>query len=158
MLVKRLIEEIIDNFHRQHQLYLHIADLSCKQLAFLADEHWLAKQEELNELLKNRQAVNKRIDVLNSHNKSLQEQVTVQLGLPEFVLSHLESKLDEAQYKHLRDVVTGMGDILAKINKTDEQNHILLKKQAGTSQSKHQVNHQQAQDAYHQAVQQGKKS
>lgn len=158
MLPQKLMAEIIENFHKQQQLYLHIADLSCKQLSLLSEDHWLAKQEGLNDLLKKRQTVNKEIDVLNSHNKSLQKQITEQLGLPEFVLSRLESKLEAEQYESLSDVITGLGDILAKINAIDEQNHILIKKQAGTSQVKPQSNRQQAQNAYQQAVQQGKKS
>lgn len=158
MSVHKLIAEIINNFYKQHQLYLHIADLSCRQFELLADEHWLAKQEDLNELLQKRQAVNEEIDALNSHNRSLQGQVTRQLGIPEFVLSQLTGDLEEEQYKLLCDAVAQMSDILAKINATDEQNHVLMKKQAGVGRVSPQINRQQAQNAYQQAVQQGKKS
>lgn len=157
MSIQRLMEEIIDNFNKQQQLYIKIDDLSGEQLDLLADEQWLNKQEQLNELLQKRQIINKEIDVLNSHNKSLQEQVTMQLNLQEFVLSRLESKLEEAQYKSLRQVVAELGDILAKINKTDEQNQIFIKKKAGPDRVNPQANPQQAQNAYHQAVKQGKK-
>lgn len=157
MSIQMLMEEIIDNFNKQQQLYLQINDLSGKQFDLLADEQWLDKQEELNELLQKRQIVNKEIDVLNSHNKFLQEQVTIQLDLSEFVLSRLESKLAEVQYKSLREAVAGLSNILAKINKTDEQNQILIKKKAGPDRANPPVNRQNAQDAYHQAVQQGKR-
>lgn len=158
MLVERLIKEIIANFHKQQQLYMQIDDLSGEQLSLLADEKWLDKLEELDELLIKRQIINVEIDALNNHNKSLQGQITTQLALPEFVLSRLEGKLEEEQYKSLREVVAGLGDILAKINKTDEQNHILIKKKAGLGRVDPRANRQQAQNAYHQAVQQGKKS
>lgn len=158
MLVARLIEDIIDNYKQQQQLYERIADFSCAQLNLLSEENWLSKQDELNDLLKKRQLINEEIDILNSQNKIFQEQVIMQTGIPEFALSHLERQLEEVQYKSLSDVVTGLGDILANISKIDEQNHILIKKQAGTSQVKPQSNRQQAQNAYQQAVQQGKKS
>jgi len=154
--IQMLIKEIVDNFHKQQQLYVQIADLSDEQLGLLADEQWLDKQDKLNELLQKRQIVNKKIDVLNSHNKDLQGQVMMQLDLSEFVLSRLESKLEKEQYKSLREIVAGLGDILARINKSDEQNHLLIKK-AGPARVNPPANRHQAQNAYQQAVQQGKK-
>lgn len=157
MLVARLIEEIIDNFKKQQQLYASIAALSCAQLDLLS-ENWLSKQDELNDLLKNRQLINKEIDALNTHNKSLQEQVIGQLKLPGFVLSQMGGTLDESQYKCLSEVIAELGILLAKINATDEQNQILIKQKAGPARIKTSTSRKQAQNAYHQAGQQGKKN
>ena len=157
MLVARLIEDIIDNYNKQQQLYERIAALSCAQLNLLSEENWLGKQDELNDLLKKRQQINEEIDILNSQNKILQEQVIRQTGISEFALSHLESQLEVVQHKSLSDVVAGLGDILANISKIDEQNHVLMKKKAGPSQIKPKTNSQQAQNAYKQAGRQSKK-
>jgi len=158
LLVARLIEDIIDNYNKQLQLYERIAALSCAQLNLLSEDNWLDKQDELNDLLKKRQLINEEIDILNSQNKIFQEQVIMQTGIPEFALSHLERQLEEVQYKSLSDVVTGLGDILANISKIDEQNHILIKKKAGPSRIESRTSSQQAQNAYKQAERQSKKS
>lgn len=157
MLVKGLIEEIIENFNKQQQLYVHTAAISGEQLDLLLNEQWLDKQEELNGLLIKRQNINVEIDALNSRNKSLQKQVATQLDLQEFILSHLESQIEEEQYKSLREIVSDLGDLLARINEIDEQNHSLIKKKLGPGRVNPQTNHRQAHKAYHQAVQQGKK-
>lgn len=158
MSVQKRIDEIIDNFRKQQQYYLQIFDLSSKQLAFLTDEQWIDKQEELNKLLEERQQLNNEVDALNLQNKFLQEQIMNMLALPEFVLSRLEGKLAEVQYTSLREVVESLGALLTKINAADEQNHTLIKKKAGPGRIQINTNRQQAQNAYQQAIQQGKKS
>lgn len=158
MSVQKLIDEIIENFYQQQQFYLQIADLSCKQLAFLTDEHWTEKQEELNQLLEKRRELNNQIDVLNQHNRFLQEQIMALLEIPEFVLSRLQSSLADRQYQSLHEVLAALGGLLAEINNTDEQNHRLIKMKAGSHRIKNPANRQKAQHAYHQAIEQGKKT
>ena len=67
MSIQKLIEEIVDNFYKQQQLYLQIADLSRAQLDLLEHEQWLDKSDILNDLLEKRQNINQEIDVRNNH-------------------------------------------------------------------------------------------
>jgi len=155
--IQSLIQDIVANFHKQDQLYLTIAELSGEQLALLSNDDWLDKPDKLNTLLEKRQTVIKEIDRLNSHNKIAQAEVKQQSGIADFVLSNLESQLDEEQYKSLSQVVIGLGDLLANITKMDEQSHLLIKSKAGISKTTLHTNSQQVKNAYQEAMQQAQK-
>lgn len=157
MPISLLIQEIVVNFQKQEQLYLTIADLSTKQLGLLEHDDWLTKPETLNDLLKKRQDIIKNIDRLNNDNKALQNEVNRQLAISDFVLSRLEPKINEEQYESLRQVIVRLGDLLADINKMDEQSNILIKRQAGYSKPAIHANRQQVQNAYQEAMQQARK-
>jgi len=155
--MQTLINDIIDNFHKQMQLYLIVADLAGKQLELLNHENWFDKPDALNSLLEKRQAVIRDIDLLNDQNKLTQAEVRQQAGIADFVLSNLEDKLEEVQYQSLSQVLVGLGNVLEDISKMDEQSHLLIKNKAGISKMTLRNNSQQVKNAYQEAMQQAKK-
>lgn len=148
------ILSIISNFKIQQTLYLRMAEMAQMQLACLQQPP--TQPDHLPELLQTRQELMQEIDKLNKQNQALQEQVVVQLRLPEFSLSHLENKIEAGLFQALREVVDSLRGVLADISMMDEQNHTLLKKNAVPGRMEAPVNRQKAQNAYQQAAQQSK--
>ncbi len=152
-----LIQDIVDNFNKQEQLYLIIAELAAKQLGVLEHGDWLDKPDKLNDILEKRKNLVAEINVLNANNQSLQSEVKKQLEITDFVLSALEPQLEEKQYQLLSQSVVDLGDLLAEISRVDQQSHLLIKRKAGFSKTEVPTNSQQVKNAYQEAMQQAKK-
>ncbi|CQB52003.1 Uncharacterized [Syntrophomonas zehnderi OL-4] len=158
MSVSLLIQKIIENFQAQEQIYHTIADLAARQVDLLAGEDWINKPEHLNDLLKKRQQMAWVIDRLNNDNQLIQAEVKQLLGIDDFVLSRLKSRLNEEDYKSLQHTLARLGDLLGDINKMDEQSHSLLKDKAAINRSLHSPDSKKVQNAYQEAMRQGHSS
>lgn len=155
MSVSLLIQKIIENFQAQEQIYLTIADLAARQVDLLTGEDWINKPEHLNDLLKKRQQMIREIDGLNNDNQLIQAELKQFLGIDDFVLSKIKSKLDEKDYLALERTLAKLGDLLGDINKMDEQSHSLLKNKAAINRSSLSHDSRKVQNAYQDAMRQG---
>jgi len=154
--LQEMIASIISNFKAQQELYLRMSEMAKMQLTCL-EQQCPEETASLSELLQGRQELMQEIDGLNKQNQTWQEQVAVQLELPEFSLSQLESKIEKGLHDSLHEVLDSLRELLADITATDEQNHALLKKNARPARAENPVSRQKAQNAYQQAARQSKK-
>ncbi len=155
MNTKELIEEILQNFYKQQELYRQMAEWSRQQLDLLEQEDWVG--ESLNRLLEQRQGIIAEIDVLSKQNRQVQQKVTSSLGLDEFVLSSLENNLVADQYQALQDALKALSNILADISEMDRQSNNLIRKKIGDRKSVGRRDSRLVQKAYKEAMQQAKK-
>lgn len=155
MPVSQLIQKIIKNFQAQEQIYQTVAELSARQVDLLQGADWINKPEHLNDLLKKRQQITREIDGLDKDNKLIQTQVKQLLGIEDFALSSLKFRLNEEDYQSLQHTLARLGDLLADINRMDEQSHNLLKEKAAVNRSSPSHDSRKAQNAYQEAMRQG---
>jgi len=156
VLSEELYNQVLNNFSQQHQLYLKMSDWSRQQLDLLEQDDW--DGDTLNRLLEERQAIINEIDVLGGQNKQLKEQVTLDLGLGEFILSSLESHLKSQQFQELQALLKDLGQLLACISEMDQQSHLLIKKRIASRKNASKTENRLVQNAYREAMQQAKKN
>lgn len=149
--VKQIIREIADNFHRQLNLYERMAELSSAQL------HCLEKQPvmsgELQDIMSQRQSLMEEISSLNEINRACQQQAVTHLNIDDFVLGKLRGSIEAHDYEQLKNVVGSLGLILEKINEMDRQNQLLMMEVNPSPGSEIKASNKQASQAYRQAMQ-----
>lgn len=148
------MEQIIDNFDQQHDLY--------NKMHELAEEQWLLLQqgvqptvnEKFHELLDHRQELLAVILDLNQKNRQFQEQVIKELDLQRFVLSDLKEHIEPEQFLRLQERISNLGRLLASINDIDTGNQQAME-EAGktvTGRPLEKTSNHQAQKAYREAM------
>lgn len=155
MYIKELMGEILENYHKQQELYLKMADWSRQQLDLLQQGDWAG--DRLKQLLEQRQAIIAEIDVLSEQNRQAQAQVNSHLSLDAFMLSSLESHLQAPQYQSLQEVLTALGKLLADISEMDRQSNNLIRQKIGNRKNPGRRDRRLVQKAYQEAMQLGKK-
>ncbi len=150
-MVKQIIEEIVDNFQNQLDLYQKMAELSSAQLKCL--EKNPAMSGELRDVMSKRQALMEDISSLNERSRVCQQQAVRELGINEFVLSKLQGRINEADYEQLRNTVSSLGAILEAINDMDRKNQLLMV-EVNTSETgrEREARSRQASDAYRESM------
>jgi len=147
-----LIENIIHNFEEQWQLYKKMAARAQEQLDILQQADKSGMPTQVMEIMAGRQKLLADLQVLEAENRGLQEQVVSELGINEFTLSQLESKIEDGQYADLKERVNQLGNTLKYISEIDDRNQILMRESlTWNNQTKPRANNQQASAAYNQA-------
>lgn len=147
-----LIENIIRNFEEQWQLCNKMVASAQEQLEILkqADNGGISAQ--VMDVIAGRQKLLDDLQVLETESRGLQEQIVSELGINEFTLSQLKTKLQEEQFIQLKEMVNQLGTILKSISEIDDQNQILMKESlTRVNQPKPRANNEQASKAYNQA-------
>lgn len=152
-MVKRIIQEIIDNFQQQLILYHSMAELSAAQLECLGKQKGMSA--ELQEILIKRQALMETISSLNEKNRVCQQQAVKDLQIEEFVLRQLHLCMGEESYSLLQNVVMELGKVLESINETDRKNQLLMTDLHSGKTKDTGISHKQAGDAYKKSMQSG---
>lgn len=156
MLLKETVNEVINNFNQQLQLYTEMMDLSARQLEFLSKTDYSEEGDELNQLLAKRQNLIKEINRLNRSNRKFRQRAAAYLEIDDFVLSQLQYKLDPEQFFQLQQVLAEIERILSVIADTDGNSEELMRKNyAAAVKAKPRANHTQASKAYNQAKNKG---
>lgn len=147
-----LIENIIHNFEEQWQLCEKMAARAQEQLDILQQADKSGMPTQVMEIMAGRQKLLADLQVLEAENRGLQEQVVSELGINEFTLSQLESKIEDGQYADLKERVNQLGNTLKYISEIDDRNQILMRESlTWNNQTKPRANNQQASAAYNQA-------
>jgi len=120
------ISEIIDNFDRQYQLYMDMARLSREQLDLLEEKNKKFVCEDLHDLLAKRQGLMEDIGRLNVRSRELQQKISGELNIDKFVLSKMQGKISEDQYRKLESAVLKLEEVLKFIDRTDKRNLQLM--------------------------------
>jgi len=155
VLSEELYNQIFNNFGQQQELYVKMSDWSRQELDLLEQDDW--DGDRLNNLLEERQGIINEIDALGRLNKQLQEQVTLNLGLGEFMLSSLESHLKSQQFQALQELLRDLGQLLVHISEMDQQSHLLIKKRIESRKNASKSENRLVQNAYREAMQQAKR-
>jgi len=148
------LKAIIDNFSQQLALYKKMTEFSRQQLRLLGKEDIMQETGDINSILKKRQELLFDIGRLNEKNKLLQEGLKNELGIEEFVLSHLEKKIAEESFVELKILITELGKELLLINENDTKSQSLMKKGYGSNGRKTRSGSQEASNAYKKAMEQ----
>lgn len=120
------INEIIDNFDRQYQLYMDMARLSREQLVLLEERNKKFACEDLHDLLAKRQGLMEDIERLSVKSRELQQKISGELNIDKFVLSKMREKISEDQYQKLESAVLKLEEVLKFIDRTDKRNLQLM--------------------------------
>ncbi|MBC7075749.1 MAG: flagellar export chaperone FlgN [Syntrophomonadaceae bacterium] len=120
------ISEIIDNFDRQYQLYMDMARLSREQLDLLEEKNKKFVCEDLHDLLAKRQGLMEDIGRLSVRSRELQQKISGELNIDKFVLSKVQGKIGEDQYRKLESAVLKLEEVLKFIDRTDKRNLQLM--------------------------------
>lgn len=120
--MNKTLEQIIENFDQQHELYTRMHHLAEEQLLLLQQGMQSAYSDQINQLLLRRQDLLESIVKLNRQNKLWQEQVLIELDLPRFALSELKNRISEEQFHQLQKRVSDLGQLLESINNIDKKN------------------------------------
>lgn len=154
-----ILDQIIENFEQQHQLYSGMYGLAQLQLDILQGKVPLSGSERIQELLSQRQDILVSIMLLNEDNKQYQAQAVKELGLKRFVLSELQECMVEGQFKLLQTRIANLGGLLEDINTVDKQNQRVM--ELGTPGSSgravEKISSNDAQKAYRNAMDSKKK-
>lgn len=147
-----LIENIIRNFEDQWQLCGKMAALAQEQLEMLKQADKAGISSQVMDIVAERQKLLDDLQALEAENRSLQEQVINELGINEFTLSQLETKLEDEQFTNLKEMVNRLGTILKSISEIDDHTQALMREVlAWVNKTKPRVNNEQASAAYNQA-------
>jgi len=147
-----IIENIIHNLEEQGQLCEKMAARAQEQLDILQQADKSGMPTQVMEIMAGRQKLLADLQVLEAENRGLQEQVVSELGINEFTLSQLESKIEDGQYADLKERVNQLGNTLKYISEIDDRNQILMRESlTWNNQTKPRANNQQASAAYNQA-------
>ncbi len=150
-MVKQIIREIIDNFHKQLSLYQKMSELSSAQLNCLEKKQ--AMSGKLKDIMYKRQALMEDISSLNEKNRASQQQAVQRLNIGEFVLSKLQGQIEAEDYEQLGDIVNRLGSILEVIDEMDRKNQLLMM-EVNTNQAGGEIkaSSKQASDAYRRSM------
>jgi len=122
-----LIDSVINNFAGQYRICETMADLAAEQLVLLQEPQPAGASAQVMDIMVKRQRLMDDLQLLDTENKSLQEQALSELAISEFTLSQLQAGLDPEQYSDLRDMLNKLGAILKAISETDRQNQLLMR-------------------------------
>ncbi|HWP95356.1 MAG TPA: hypothetical protein VN426_00750 [Syntrophomonadaceae bacterium] len=148
------LEQIIDNFDQQYDLYNKMHALAEEQWLLLQEGVQPAVNEQFHQLLIHRQDLLAAILNLNQQNRQYQEQVIEELDLQRFMLSDLKEHIRPEQFLRLQERISDLGRLLASINDIDNGNQQVME-EAGkvvSGRPLEKTSNRQAEKSYREAM------
>lgn len=148
-----LIENIINNYTEQYRICEEMATLATEQLALLEGLDQAGVSAQVMDIMTKRQGLLDDLQLLDTENRSLQEQVLSGLAISEFTLSQLQARLNTEEFTDLKEMLNKMGSILRSISETDHQNQLLMREGlVRVSKTGSRVNNKEARSVYKQVM------
>lgn len=148
-----LIDSVINNFAGQHRVCEEMAGCASEQLALLKEPQKAGASAQVMDIMAKRQRLLDDLQLLDTENRKLQEQALSELGITEFTLSQLETRLEPEQFANFKEMLDKLGTILKSISETDRQNQLLMRDGlARVSKAGTRANNKEASSVYQQAA------
>ncbi|MDD3879387.1 MAG: hypothetical protein PHP26_05280 [Syntrophomonas sp.] len=154
-MTREILKELTENFKQQRRIYSGMLDLASEQLAILEKNQGQVYADEIESLLGRRNNLLDDINKKNWKNKQLQLIIVQELGIEEFVLAKLESKIEADQFQALKEQISGLSKLLEMISEKDQRSQDLM--QQSINSKRHQKapsSSRQASQAYKQSMEQ----
>ncbi len=145
--MNQLMNDIIQNYRQQLDLYTVMLKLSEEQLQILE-----SRSGSTDQILADRHQLMSQIGELNRLNLIWQEQMCKDAQLDQFNLTNIAPFIDADTATEIRSVLNALGQLLQLIDENDQRIHHLMNQHLNTNLKRQRTTSQKAAGAYKQSM------